>query len=128
MKVLLTSTSFQDSKGKHIDFLNEQKWDVKKERGPLTEDQLLKLNEDFDSIICGDDEYTKKVLKEYKKRGLKVISKYGVGLDSIDLESAKEFDIKVLNCPGINVNSVAEHVVALLFLSTKNLIPQNNLI
>ncbi|WP_111683187.1 NAD(P)-dependent oxidoreductase [Winogradskyella tangerina] len=128
MKVLLTSTSFQDSSGNHQSFLKDQNWDVVKERGPLTEDQLLALNHNFDAIICGDDEYTEKVLTEYKKRGLKVLSKYGVGLDSVDLEAAKDLNITVCNCPGINVNTVAEHVVALLFLASKNLIPQHNLV
>ena len=51
-----------------------------------------------------------------------MLSKYGVGLDKIDLEAAKEFDVKVTNVPGVNQVSVAEHVLALLFSFQKTFI------
>ena len=54
------------------------------------------------------------------------MSKYGVGLDKIDLKAAKEFGILVTNVPGINQVSVAEHVLALLFTFSKNIHHQYN--
>ena len=75
----------------------------------------------YDGIICGDDEYTRKVLEKGKASKLKVLSKYGVGLDRIDLNAAKEFGITVTNCPGVNQVSVAEHVLGLLFAFQKNI-------
>jgi D-3-phosphoglycerate dehydrogenase len=80
----------------------------------------------YDGVICGDDEYTKEVIKAGKKGKLKVLSKYGVGLDRIDLEAAKEFGITVTNVPGINQVSVSEHVLALLFTFSKNIHLQYN--
>ncbi len=121
MKILLTSTSFQDTPGEHQHLLNSQNFDVDYLRGPVTEDILLPIIHDYDAVICGDDEYTRSVLRKGKEGRLKYISKYGVGLDKIDLEAAKDFDIPVKNCPGVNQVSVAEHVLALLFTFEKNI-------
>lgn len=125
-KVLVTSTSFQDSNGSHHELLAKKKWDLSFMRGPLNEIQLLEIIDKYDGIICGDDSYTQKVLKKGSKGNLKVLSKYGVGLDKIDLEFSKEKGIIVKNCPGINQNSVAEHVLALIFTFSKNIHKQYN--
>ena len=126
MKILLTTTSFQDTPGKHHDLLNSKNWDIDYLRGPVDESVLLPIIHKYDGVICGDDEYTKNVLIAGKKGKLKVVSKYGVGLDKIDLEAAKDLDIIVTNCPGVNQVSVAEHVLALLFTFEKNVHLQYN--
>jgi D-3-phosphoglycerate dehydrogenase len=126
MKILLTTTSFQDTPGKHHDLLNSQNWDIDYLRGPVDESVLLPIIHKYDGVICGDDEYTREVIKAGKKGKLKVLSKYGVGLDRIDLEAAKEFGIGVTNVPGINQVSVSEHVLALLFTFSKNIHLQYN--
>ncbi len=126
MKILLTTTSFQDTPGKHHDLLNSQNWDIDYLRGPLEESVLLPIIHNYDGVICGDDEYTKEVLIAGKKGKLKVLSKYGVGLDRIDLDTAKKLEITVTNCPGVNQVSVAEHVLALLFTFEKNVHLQYN--
>mgnify|MGYP000279994583 FL=1 len=126
MKILLTTTSFQDTPGKHHDLLNSQNWDIDYLRGPVEESVLLPIIHKYDGVICGDDEYTREVIKAGKKGKLKVLSKYGVGLDRIDLEAAKEFGIGVTNVPGINQVSVSEHVLALLFTFSKNIHLQYN--
>ena len=126
MKILLTTTSFQDTPGKHHDLLNAQNWDIDYLRGPVDESVLLPIIHKYDGVICGDDEYTRRVIKAGKQGKLKVLSKYGVGLDRIDLEAAKEFDVKVTNVPGVNQVSVAEHVLALLFSFQKNIHLQYN--
>jgi len=126
MKILLTTTSFQDTPGKHHDLLNSQNWDIDYLRGPVEESVLLPIIHNYDGVICGDDEYTKEVIKKGKEGKLKVLSKYGVGLDRIDLKAAKEFGIEVTNVPGINQVSVSEHVLALLFTFSKNIHLQYN--
>jgi D-3-phosphoglycerate dehydrogenase len=126
MKILLTTTSFQDTPGKHHDLLNSQNWDIDYLRGPVDESVLLPIIHKYDGVICGDDEYTREVIKAGKEGKLKVLSKYGVGLDRIDLEAAKEFGIGVTNVPGINQVSVSEHVLALLFSFSKNIHLQYN--
>ena len=126
MKILLTTTSFQDTPGKHHDLLNSQNWDIDYLRGPVDESVLLPIIHKYDGVICGDDEYTREVIKVGKAGRLKVLSKYGVGLDRIDLEAANEFGIAVTNVPGINQVSVSEHVLALLFTFSKNIHLQYN--
>lgn len=121
MKILLTSTSFQDTPGKHQELLNAQNYTVDTLRGPITEAELIPIIKNYDAVICGDDEYTEEVLTLGKQGKLKFISKYGVGLDKIDLIAARALNIPVTNCPGVNQVSVAEHVLAMLLCFEKNI-------
>lgn len=127
-KILLTSTSFQDTPGAHQQLLNEQGFELVKMRGPLKESVMLDVIKEFDGIICGDDEITRNVIESGVGSKLKIISKYGIGLDKIDLDAAKEFNIPVTNCPGVNQVTVAEHVFALLLSFVKNIVRENILI
>jgi len=126
MKVLLTSTSFQDTPGEHQKLLEKQGFQIDRLRGPIKEAGLLPIIADYDAVICGDDEYTDAVLKKGSDGKLRYISKYGVGLDKIDLKAAEKYRIPVTNCPGVNQISVAEHVLALLFTFEKNVHLQHN--
>lgn len=127
MKVLLTSTSFQDTPGKHQKLLEEQAYEIDRLRGPLTEAEIIDVIGKYDAIICGDDELNRKVLTKAVEGNLKYISKYGVGLDKIDLEAAKTLNIPVTNCPGVNQVSVAEHVFALLLSFSRNIHHEYNI-
>jgi len=60
----------------------------------LEEKDILEFAGKFDGTICGDDRYTDRVLSSCSPR-LKVISKWGTGIDSIDLVSAKKLGIQV---------------------------------
>jgi len=125
-KVLVTSTSFQDTPGNHHKLLKKQDWVIDFLRGPLDENEIFDVIDQYDAVICGDDKYSFKVIEKGFNSKLKVISKYGVGLDKIDLKAANSFNIPVTNCPGINQNSVAEHVFALLLSFEKNIHTQFN--
>ncbi|MFL2601067.1 MAG: phosphoglycerate dehydrogenase [Flavobacteriaceae bacterium] len=126
-KILLTSTSFQDTPGAHHQLLKKQNFEIKMLRGPLKENDLIEVIDKFDGIICGDDEITKTVISKGASGKLKVISKYGIGMDKIDLVAAKEYGISVCNCPGVNKVTVAEHVFALLLAYIKNIIYENEI-
>lgn len=121
MKILLTSTSFQDTPGIHQEKLYSVGLEIDTLRGPVKEKVLLPIIANYDGIICGDDEITREVILAGMKGKLKIISKYGIGLDKIDLEAAKELGMPVTNCPGVNHISVAEHIMALLFTYYKNI-------
>ena len=82
-------------------------------------EELLKIIHKYDGLICGDDEISKKVLDKAKK--LKVISKWGTGIDSIDKKYADKKNIKVFNTPGAFTNAVAEHAVGMMFSLTRNI-------
>lgn len=120
-RVLLTSTSFQDTPGAHHDLLRSTGWEVVTARGPLNEADTLALMGDFDGYICGDDAITAAVLERALPR-LKVISKYGIGTDKIDLAAATARGIPVLFTPGVNHTTVAEHAFLLLLALERNLL------
>ena len=126
MKVLLTTTSFQDTPGVHQDLLYSQGFEIDTLRGPILEKELLTIIQNYDAVICGDDEYTSEVIKKGVEGKLKYISKYGVGLDRIDLDAAKKYNVPVTNCPAVNQVSVSEHVLALLFAFERNIHLQYN--
>jgi D-3-phosphoglycerate dehydrogenase / 2-oxoglutarate reductase len=124
-RVLLTTTSYQDTPGEHHALLAAQGFDVHRERGPLPESKMLELAGDFDAFLCGDDEITAAVLEKSAPR-LKVISKYGIGLDKIDVAECTRRKLPVLFTPGVNHTTVAEHVFCLLLGLVRNLVDSAN--
>ncbi len=121
MRILLTTTSFIDTPGMHQKKLHDSKFKIDELRGPLKEEVLLPIISNYDGIICGDDDITYKVISSGSKGKLKVISKYGIGLDKVDLNAAKKFRIPVFNTPGVNHITVSEHIIALIFTFYKNI-------
>jgi D-3-phosphoglycerate dehydrogenase / 2-oxoglutarate reductase len=122
MQILLTTTSFQDTPGKHHDVLNQSGFEIVRARGPLSEAQVLdqfKQHGGFDGLLNGDDQITAKVIDAALPR-LKVIAKYGIGLDSIDVKHATSKRIPVLFTPGVNETTVAEHTIGLMIAVAKN--------
>lgn len=75
----------------------------------LSEADLLVYAGQFDGAICGDDQYTANVLQACAPR-LKVISKWGTGIDSIDQETAARLNIQVCNTPNAFTLPVADTV------------------
>jgi D-3-phosphoglycerate dehydrogenase len=100
-------------------------FEIIRERGPLPEKRMLELAGQFDAYLCGDDALTRAVIVKSLPR-LKVISKYGIGLDKIDLPAATELKIPVLFTPGVNHTTVAEHTFALLLAAVRNLVVEAN--
>ena len=72
----------------------------------LTEAELLLLVETIHGAICGDDEFTEQVLRAAPQ--LKVISKWGTGIDSIDTNAAARLSIRVCNTPNAFTDCVAD--------------------
>lgn len=120
-KVLITTTSYQDTPGPHHDLLKDEGYEITTARGPLAEREILDLVGDFDGIICGDDAYTRPVLEKCLPK-LKVLSKYGIGLDKVDLDAAKELGIPVCFTPGVNHTTVAEHTLLLMLGLVKKMV------
>src|SRR5215207_893311 len=128
MRILLTTTSYQDTPGKHHDILAASAFDVARARGPLSEQQMLDLvqkGDGIDGFLNGDDLITQKVIDAAlaSSRKLKVIAKYGIGLDSIDVKYATSKKIPVLFTPGVNHTTVAEHTFGLMIALAKHFWP-----
>ncbi len=124
-RVLLTTTSFQDTPGIHHGMLDKTGFEIIRERGPLPESKMLELAGEFDAYLCGDDALTRTVIQKSLPR-LKVISKYGIGLDKIDVPAASDLKVPVLFTPGVNHTTVAEHTFALMLAAMRNLVVEAN--
>jgi phosphoglycerate dehydrogenase-like enzyme len=86
---------------------------------------MLELAGQFDAYLCGDDALTRRVITKSLPR-LKVISKYGIGLDKIDVPAATDLRVPVLFTPGVNHTTVAEHTFALMLAASRNLVVEAN--
>jgi D-3-phosphoglycerate dehydrogenase len=73
-------------------------------------EELLKFAGHFDGTICGDDRYTREVVAACSPR-LKVIAKWGTGIDSIDQKACADYGVQVLNTPNAFTVPVAESVL-----------------
>jgi len=60
----------------------------------MEEEELLQYAGQFDGAICGDDRYTERVIAACAPR-LKVISKWGTGIDSIDASACSRYEVKI---------------------------------
>ena len=79
----------------------------------LSEEQILAYAGQFDGTLCGDDRYSRRVLERCAPR-LKVIAKWGTGVDSIDREAAAELGVAVRNTPNAFTLPVADTVMGYL--------------
>jgi D-3-phosphoglycerate dehydrogenase len=77
----------------------------------MEEAELLAYAGQFDATICGDDRYSRSVIEACLPR-LKVISKWGTGIDSIDKKSANELGVEVCNTPNAFTLPVADSVLS----------------
>ncbi|MCL2191826.1 MAG: phosphoglycerate dehydrogenase [Treponema sp.] len=86
---------------------------------PLGDDELIPLLNGCDGCIAGVDYFTAKVMEN--AGGLKVVSRYGTGVDRVDLAAAKANGITVCNTPGANSQAVADLTFALLLSLVRNI-------
>lgn len=93
----------------------------------LSEDECLQLAGKFDGWLAGDDRITETVLKACLPR-LKVISKWGTGVDSIDRIAAQKLGVPVLNSPGAFGDAVSEYAIGLLLGVSRRICRSDRLI
>jgi len=76
----------------------------------LDEEALLSYAGQFDGAICGDDQYSRRVIEACQPR-LKVISKWGTGIDSIDQEACADYGVMIGNTPNAFTLAVSDSVL-----------------
>jgi len=86
----------------------------------LNEADLLEFAGQFDGALCGDDQYTAKVLEACSPR-LKVVSKWGTGIDSIDQSSAARLGIMIGRTPNAFTLPVADSVFGYMLAFVRRL-------
>ncbi len=86
----------------------------------LSEEEILAYAGQFDGAVCGDDRYTERVMRACLPR-LKVISKWGTGVDSIDREAAARLGIRVGNTPNAFTLPVSDSVLGYILAFARRL-------
>ena len=128
LKVLISTPYMQNEISRFKSILLQNNIDVIipayiKEK--LEEDDLFPLVKDIDGAIVGDDCFSKRVLISAPK--LRVICRWGTGIDSIDLKTANHLGIKVFNVPNAFTEPVADTVVGYMLCFARNLCFNDNL-
>lgn len=80
--------------------------------GPLTAAELAPIVADADGLLAGLDEITHAVFERAPR--LRVVARYGVGVDRIELAAAARHGVTITNTPNANANAVAELTLALV--------------
>ena len=114
MKLLITSNSFGSSDESVFETLQNAGFEITKNKYGriMSEDELLEELRDKDAVILGTEVLSEKVIRECKN--LKVVSRYGVGCDTVDVEALKKHNIPLEITRGANSDAVADHAVGLM--------------
>lgn len=91
----------------------------------MEEEDLLPIIEQFDGAITGDDRFTEEVYKAAKK--LKVVSKWGTGIDSLNKDIAEKYGVKVMNTEDAFSHPVSDTVLAIMLSFSRNIIASDRL-
>jgi D-3-phosphoglycerate dehydrogenase len=84
-----------------------------------SEEDLMAIIGNYEGMIAGDDPLTSRVLERAER--MQIISKWGVGVDGIDLESARELGIAVTNTPGVFGDDVADVAAGYMVMLARQL-------
>jgi D-3-phosphoglycerate dehydrogenase len=122
-KVLVTATSYASQDERLRTTLEEKVEEVvyNPTGKPLSSIQLQDLLPEMDGMIAGLDEIDAAALDSATE--LKVVARYGVGYNNVDLEAARLHQVVVTNTPGANAKSVAELTIALILNLLRPVIP-----
>ena len=88
-------------------------------------EELLPMVGDIDGCIANCEPWGEEAMNAAPK--VKILARYGTGMNSVDTEAAKRHGIIVTNCPGVNANSVAEHIITLMMAAVRDLPRQNEM-
>ncbi|HKJ68742.1 MAG TPA: phosphoglycerate dehydrogenase [bacterium] len=113
-KILISSEKLQAVIDEYRDIFEEHNLDIvlPPVEGRLEEEELLPWIGDIEGAIIGDDRFTERVLRNAPR--LQMISRWGTGIDNIDLETCEELDITVTNIPEAFTTPVADTALAFI--------------
>ncbi|WWR16288.1 phosphoglycerate dehydrogenase [Lachnospiraceae bacterium JLR.KK008] len=124
MKIVITTSSFGKADSRPLELCREHCEVVLNPYGrKLTTEEFVELTADADGVIAGVENITREALAE--RPNLKVISRCGVGMDSVDQEACQEFGVRLYNTPNAPVDSVAELTVTIMLDLLKNVSNMN---
>ncbi len=86
---------------------------------PLLADELAEVIPGVDAVIAGGDRFERSVFESADR--LRVVSRWGIGVDAVDLEAATDHGVVVTNTPGLTANAVADFSFMLMLALARNL-------
>lgn len=89
-----------------------------------TEDEVIEIARNADGIINQYASITRKILAALPK--CKVVSRYGIGVDTIDAEAATDLGVVVCNVPAYCIHEVSDHALALMLSLSRRIVKANN--
>jgi phosphoglycerate dehydrogenase-like enzyme len=115
-KVLITAGGFGQTGQRALEMFRQAGCQtiVPPKLGPLTASELIPLLSEGDAVLASLDDYSATVLGSPEANSLKIIARWGVGFDAIDLHAATKQGIVVTYTPGLLDDSVADYTFALL--------------
>lgn len=121
-KILVTARSFRNLEGEHQDLLRRAGYELafSPYDRPLQPGELAELIGDVVAVIAGLDSFTREVFEHAPQ--LRVVSRFGVGVDNVDLTAATEHGVVVTITPGANAVAVAELTILLMLALSRRLI------
>tara|TARA_B100000497_G_C7630548_1_gene378989 strand:+ start:212 stop:1201 length:990 start_codon:yes stop_codon:yes gene_type:complete len=114
-KVLITTIPFGNPEPRPLELLNnaEIEYTINPFNRKITENDLKKIISDYDGLIAGTENISKEVID--LAPNLRIISRVGVGTDGVDLNYAKEKDIKVTYTPDAPGPAIAELAIGFMY-------------
>jgi D-3-phosphoglycerate dehydrogenase len=117
MKIVISDDRFGNSK-EEISVFNDMPIDLVI-ADCKTEDELINVCRDADAVLLNQAPMTSRVIASLQK--CKVISRYGIGYDNVDIKAAEEKNIWVTNVPGYCTEEVAEHALGMLLCCVRRI-------
>ena len=113
-RILITARAFWKSGGEAEVLLNREGFETVRspKAGPYPATELIPLLQGYDAVIASTDEYSFELMSACPQ--LKIISRWGVGFDSIDLAAATELGVIASTTPGAMTDTVADYAFALI--------------
>lgn len=125
MKVLISTSSFAVYDRRPLDMLESNGIDytLNPHGRTLKPSEVIELAKDHIGIIAGTEQLSKEILLQLPS--LKVISRCGVGMDNVDLDTCKQLNITVKNTPNSVTQAVAELTLGLIINISRGICSMN---
>lgn len=125
-KVLATIPLFSLRCERALKLLKENGYDIIEYKGDtvMTAEEIKKVGGDICGAIVGCEQWDEELFEACPN--LKVLARFGVGVDCIDLEAAKRYGVKVCNAKGMNCDAVGEATILFALAALRNLIELSN--
>jgi D-3-phosphoglycerate dehydrogenase / 2-oxoglutarate reductase len=125
-KILITPTNYSERCIEAKNLLIKKGYQLienKSDKPFFSFERLKEIMPEIDGVVAGLDDWNESIYKIAKR--LKIIARFGIGVDNIDLVKAKKYGIKITNAKGKNANAVAELTISFMLGVLRNVTALN---